>query len=136
MKNLDSFIDKRNGKSYKTFQIGTQLWMAENLNVGVFRNGESIPFVKNEHDWYRVGKDKLPALCYYYNRPAYYSEKFGTLYNWYAVVDNRGLAPEGWHIPSDEEWSILINELIKKNNQSGGVAEWSCSEYRDWETIH
>ena len=58
----------------------------------------------------RAGVSKQPAWCYYNNDPAY-GRTYGRLYNWYAVNDPRGLAPQGWHIPSDEEWAVTIDFL-------------------------
>ena len=98
------------GNSYTTVQIGNQKWMAENLNVSRFRNGDSIPEIKSAEEWMRYGEEKKPAYCVIENNPDY-GIKYGKLYNWYAVNDPRGLAPEGWHIPSDEEWTELTNFL-------------------------
>jgi uncharacterized protein (TIGR02145 family) len=90
--------------------IGNQIWMTKNLNVDKFRNGDPIPEAKTDEEWENAGEDKQPAWCYYNNDPAN-GEKFGKLYNWYAVNDPRGLAPEGWHIPSDAEWTQLTGYL-------------------------
>jgi clan AA aspartic protease (TIGR02281 family) len=98
------------GQVYKTVKIGNQVWMAENLNVERFRNGDLIPHAKTEEEWKKAGENKQPAWCYYDNDPAN-GKKYGKLYNWYAVNDPRGLAPKGWHIPGDEEWTTLIDYL-------------------------
>lgn len=94
----------------KEVKIGNQIWMAQNLTVTHFRNGDSIPHVKSAEDWERAGKEQKPAWCYYNNDPANES-RYGKLYNWYAVNDARGLAPTGWHIPSDMEWKQLTDQL-------------------------
>lgn len=94
----------------KEVKIGQQIWMTENLNVDQFRNGDSIPEAKTEEEWNRAGEAKQPAWCYYENDPVN-GAKYGILYNWYAVNDSRGLAPEGWKIPSDEDWSRLADFL-------------------------
>jgi uncharacterized protein (TIGR02145 family) len=86
--------------------------MVENLNVATFRNGVAIPEVQDA--WYKAGDNKQPAWCYYDNDPKN-GVKYGKLYNWYAVVDNNGLCPQGWHIPSDDEWDTLINYLGGKD---------------------
>jgi uncharacterized protein (TIGR02145 family) len=91
-------------------RIGSQVWTTTNLNVVTFRNGDTIPEAKSEKDWETAGYNKQPAWCYNENN-AGYGVKYGKLYNWYAVNDPRGLAPNGWHIPSDAEWSQLINYL-------------------------
>ena len=94
----------------KEVSIGNQVWMTQNLNVDKFRNGDPIPHVKTDEEWVKAGENKQPAWCYYNNDPAN-GEKYGKLYNWYAVNDPRGLAPEGWKIPSDEDWSRLTDFL-------------------------
>ncbi len=91
--------------TFKEVKIGTQVWMAENLTVDKFRNGDPIPEAKTDEDW-----TKGPVWCYYGNDPAN-GAKYGKLYNWKAVNDPRGLAPAGWHIPSDAEWTHLTDFL-------------------------
>jgi uncharacterized protein (TIGR02145 family) len=114
-------IDSNN----KTVSIGSQIWMTENLNVDRFRNGDLIPEAKTVDEWEIAGKNKQPAWCYYDNDPMN-GEKYGKLYNWYAVNDSRGLAPIGWNIPSNEDWNILSKSLggdaksgtkLKSNNK-------------------
>jgi len=90
--------------------IGTQVWSTKNLNVSTFRNGDPIPEAKTIEEWERAGENKQPAWCYYNNDPAN-GAKYGKLYNWYAVNDSRGLAPVGYHIPSDAEWTKLVDYL-------------------------
>ena len=94
----------------QTVTIGTQVWMNKNLDVATFRNGDSIPHSKTDQEWKKAGESKQPAWCYYDNDPAN-GAKYGKLYNWYAVIDSRGLAPVGYHIPSKEEWELLIDNL-------------------------
>jgi len=91
------------GDGSKTVKIGKQVWMAENLDVETYRNGDSIPQVKSPEAWEKL---KTGAWCYFENKTEY-GLKYGKLYNWYAVNDPRGLAPEGFHIPSDKEWEQL-----------------------------
>lgn len=93
-----------------TVLIGAQIWTTENLEVSHFRNGEIIPEVSNFEDWMKAGENKQPAWCYY-NNDSLYGKKHGKLYNWFAVIDPRGLAPIGYHIPSQEEWDQLIRTL-------------------------
>jgi uncharacterized protein (TIGR02145 family) len=92
--------------------IGKQVWMSENLNVDKFRNGDPILEAKTDEEWGTAYENQQPAWCYYNNDPAN-GEKYGKLYNWYAVNDKRGLAPFGYHIPSDEEWTTLEDFLGK-----------------------
>jgi uncharacterized protein (TIGR02145 family) len=91
-------------------KIGTQVWMTKNLDVSKFRNGDLITEAKTEDEWKKAGDNKQPAWCYYDNNSAN-GAKYGKLYNWYAVSDARGLAPEGWHVPEDREWRVLIEFL-------------------------
>lgn len=91
-------------------KIGNQIWMTKNLDVDHFRNGDPIFQAKTAEEWERAGETGSPAWCYYNNDPANGS-KYGKLYNWYAVNDPRGLAPVGYHIPSDKEWSLLTDFL-------------------------
>ena len=88
--------------------IGSQAWMSENLNEGRFRNGDLILQVKNLKEMEDASNQKIPAWCFLNFDPKN-GEKYGKLYNWYAVIDKRGLAPEGWHISADSEWSKLIS---------------------------
>jgi len=98
------------GNQYKTVMIGNQVWMAENLDVDRFRNGDLIPEAKTAEEWKRAGEGNQPAWSYYDNNPAN-GVIYGKLYNWHAVTDPRGLAPKDWHIPSDREWTALTDYL-------------------------
>jgi len=90
--------------------IGKHVWMSENLNVDKFRNGDPIPEAKTDEEWLKAAKNGQPAWCYYNNNPDN-GDRYGKLYNWFAVNDPRGLAPEGWKIPSDEDWTRLTDFL-------------------------
>jgi uncharacterized protein (TIGR02145 family) len=90
-----------------TIVIGTQQWMEKNLDVVTYRNGDIIPHVTDPTEWAAL---TTGAWCYYNNDPAN-GAIYGKLYNWYAVNDPRGLAPQGWHIPTDEEWTTLSTKL-------------------------
>ncbi len=102
-----STVTDIDGNVYNTVTIGTQNWMKENLNTSHYRNGDPIPQVTDSAQWLNL---KTGAWCYYNNDPAN-KAIYGKLYNWYAVNDPRGLAPEGWHIPNDTEWSVIVNYL-------------------------
>mgnify|MGYP006292784259 FL=1 len=88
--------------------IGTQIWCAQNLSVRTYRNGDPIPQVTDPTAW---GNLTTGAWCWYNNDSATYAVTYGRLYNWYAVNDPRGLAPNGWHVPTDAEWTTLTNFL-------------------------
>jgi uncharacterized protein (TIGR02145 family) len=125
--------------SYKSVKIGTQTWMAENLNVSTFRNGDLIPEAKTKEEWEKAGKEGKPAWCYYDNDPKN-GAKYGKLYNWYAVNDHRGLAPAGWHVPTDTEWTTLGDQLGsdpgKKMKSTSGWDSWeedlTCKNCESW----
>ncbi len=91
-------------------KIGKQIWKTENLNVNRFRNGDLIPEAKTMKQWKKAGESKQPIYCHY-KFDSINGSKYGKLYNWYAVSDSRGLAPKGWHIPSDAEYYELIDYL-------------------------
>jgi uncharacterized protein (TIGR02145 family) len=104
----------KSGTSFKEVTIGEQVWMAENLDIDKFRNGDPIPQVTTKVEMENANKNGQPAWCYYD-----FDEKkgggYGKLYNWYAVNDPRGLAPEGWHVPQYYEWFELYSYLGGKN---------------------
>jgi uncharacterized protein (TIGR02145 family) len=95
------------GNVYRTVKIGNQIWLAENLKVKKYRDGTEIP---NAIDNYQWPGQSSGAWCYY-NNDSGNGETYGALYNWQAVNDSRNLAPEGWHVPTDEEWQELADYL-------------------------
>lgn len=95
------------GNVYHTVTIGTQTWMVENLNTTKYRNGDPIPNITDDTEWKNLTSG---AYCDYINTPDP-SGPFGRLYNWFAVNDSRNIAPNGWHIPTDDEWTILTTYL-------------------------
>lgn len=99
-----------NGKTYGTVMIGNQTWMAENLDVSKFTNGDTIPQARSKDDWWKAGEEGKPAWCYFNNDPVM-GRMYGKLYNWFAVNDPRGLAPKGWHVASDKEWTRMTDYL-------------------------
>jgi uncharacterized protein (TIGR02145 family) len=116
-------------ESFKSVKIGTQTWMTENLNVSTFRNGDPIPEAKTVEEWEKADKEGKPAWCYYDNDPKN-GAIYGKLYNWYAVIDPRGLAPAGWHVPSDPEWTtlgdFLGDDAGKKMKSTSGWNGYGC----------
>ncbi len=85
--------------------IGTQTWSNKNLNVARYRNGDPIPQVTDPTQWANL---TTGAWCWYNNDSATYAATYGRLYNWYAVNDPRGLAPQGWRIPTEGDWNRLV----------------------------
>jgi uncharacterized protein (TIGR02145 family) len=104
------------GNEYVTVIIGEQEWMAENLRVIKYNNGEAIsPFRKNAEGQRRT--EGVYAIYPYDNVSGINSSEemaasYGILYNWHAVNDSRGLCPQGWHVPTDDEWTELVNYII------------------------
>jgi uncharacterized protein (TIGR02145 family) len=111
---------------FKEVVIGNQVWMAVNLDVDKFRNGEPIFHAKTKAEWRNAARESRPAWSYYDFNPDN-GLKYGKLYNWYAVNDPRGLAPKGWHIPEFEEWNTLVyymnDEPGKKMKSADGWFE-------------
>ena len=112
-------------------RIGEQTWMTRNLDVGTFRNGDSIFHARTFEEWYDVCKKNIPAC--------FISDDDGSVkyYNWYAVNDKRGLAPIGWHVPSMTEWKKLLLEVgdlpwlkLKSKNHWGNY-NFDCPEGLD-----
>jgi len=105
----DNTMTDQDGNVYKTITIGTQTWMAENLRTTKYQDGTAIP---NETDFTAWKKLTTGAYCNFNNTTnAETIATYGRLYNWYAVADSRMIAPTGWHIPTDAEWTILSTYL-------------------------
>jgi uncharacterized protein (TIGR02145 family) len=114
----ESSSNVQDTNDFKGVVIGNQIWMTENLNVTTFQNGDVIPEAKSAKDWEVAGQQGKPCWCYYDDN--YHNEKkYGKLYNWFAVSDKRGLAPRGWHIPTDMEWRGLMDYLSGKHLSIG-----------------
>ena len=119
-------VTDADGNVYHTIIIGKQVWMAENLKVLHYNNGDAIPEVKDDKAWRELNTG---AYCIYDNQKAN-AKIHGLLYNWHAVSDARKLAPKGWHIPSDAEWKTLIAS-IGDNTIAGSKLKATGSTY--WE---
>jgi uncharacterized protein (TIGR02145 family) len=124
--------------AYKTVQIGDQVWMAENLKVTHFRIGDAIPSLTDNTKWINF---TTGAYCNYENNVDNVAT-YGRLYNWYAVNDYRNIAPEGWHVPSDEEWKQLemylgmsqieANKLgLRGTNEGGKLKEVGTAHWQE-----
>ena len=128
--NLATIVTDVDGNKYTFVQIGQQVWMDKNLEVETYRNGDVIPQVTDAKEWAAL---KTGAWCYHSNNKAN-GVIYGKLYNWYAVNDPRGLAPEGWHIPSNAEWTILSTFLGGASVAGGkmkstGTSRWDSPNF-------
>jgi len=116
------------GNIYETVKIGNQVWMAKNLKATHYRNGETIPNVTGNSEW---GNLSTSACCAYDNKESNVST-CGRLYNWYAVNDSRGLAPKGWHVPSDAEFQILVDHLGGNKIAGGKMKEVRTTHWKSF----
>ena len=113
-------------KKENEISIGNQIWMNENLKTSTFRNGDELKYIKTIDDWNHSILNKEPGYCFY-NNVYENGEKKGYLYNWYAINDKRGLAPQGWKIPEITDFQHLIQALdpseqlilLDKNDEKG-----------------
>jgi len=111
----------QDGNVYKTIVIGTQTWMAENLRTTKYRDGSAIPVVTSNTAWAALSTG---AYCNYNNTANNDTiATFGRLYNWYAATDTRNIAPTGWHIPTDAEWTTLTTTLLGESVAGGKLKE-------------
>lgn len=99
--NEEEFLDT------KEIEIGAQIWSKNNLEVTTFKNGDQIEIITDNKKW---AKSKKPAMCYYENNTEN-GKTYGAMYNLFAVLDSRGLAPEGFKIPSEDDFRNLIDTL-------------------------
>jgi uncharacterized protein (TIGR02145 family) len=135
--NATSTVSDIEGNVYKTVTIGTQTWMAENLKSTTYNNGSPIPLVTDQDEW---GSLTTPAYCWYDNNIAN-KTKYGALYNGYVVdaASNGGknVCPSGWHVPSDNEWTVLTDYLTNNGYGYEGIGDdiaKSCASKWGWES--
>jgi uncharacterized protein (TIGR02145 family) len=111
--------------------------MSENLKVIHYRNGDPIPFIVNSYEWQVL---KTDGYCVWENEVVY-ADTFGYLYNWFAASDSRKIAPNGWHVPTDEEWNELENYLGMSQSEADkidwrGVGTGVGGKLKETETTH
>tara|TARA_B100001029_G_C15041849_1_gene444213 strand:+ start:722 stop:1777 length:1056 start_codon:yes stop_codon:yes gene_type:complete len=104
------------GNIYQTVEIGNQLWMSENLKVTHFNNGDAITYIENDGHWGSLDEGQYGV----YDDELTNTDIYGNLYNWLAVDDIRGICPEGWHIPSYEEFIQLTDFIAPEGIESWG----------------
>lgn len=119
--NSPSLCIDYDGNAYPTFTIGNQTWMAENLRVTHYRNGDAIPNVTDNSAWAAL---ITGAYCWYNNDQST-NAIYGVLYNWYTVSDSLGLCPDGWHVPTHTEYLTLSNYLGGTINAGGKMKSLS-----------
>lgn len=121
------------GNVYKTVKIGTQNWMAENLKSEKYTDGEEIPNITDSIDWQN---QKTPAYSYYHNNKAAYKDKYGALYNGFAMTTGK-ICPKGWHVPTKAEWQTLLDYLAANGYNYDGTTisnkvAVSLAEFENW----
>jgi uncharacterized protein (TIGR02145 family) len=116
------------GYDYATVQIGEQCWYAENLRAEQYQNGDSIAGNLNDDAWTNTTEGAQAIL----NENEENVELHGRLYNFYAVLDERGLCPAGWHVPADEEW-ITLGEELGGIDVAGAAMKNSESDTPPWD---
>ncbi|MBO9202957.1 MULTISPECIES: fibrobacter succinogenes major paralogous domain-containing protein [Niastella] len=120
------YVTDIDGNSYTTVTIGNKVWMAQNLQVTHYRNGDPIPPLTDNTTW---SASTQGAYCNY-NNDTSLVHAYGRLYNWHAINDQRNIAPEGWHIPSDEELNCLISWLEKDTASANKFKQPALGGYR------
>ena len=117
------------GKYYSSIIIQDQEWMQQNLSVSRYRNGDLIPTHLDRTQW-QATKEGAYAID---RTNVLYDSLYGKLYNWYAVNDERGLCPLGWHVPSDQDWTILeMNVGAEAGTKLKSAIGWKEAERRGW----
>jgi uncharacterized protein (TIGR02145 family) len=113
---------------YSIVRIGNQIWMAENLKTSKLNDGKKIPLVTDNAKWKAL---ETPAYCWFENDSTNEVD-YGALYNWF-TVNTKKLCPAGWHVPSDDEWGIMISTLGDVNTRGdrlkeAGVEHWKSTQ--------
>ena len=124
-------VSDNDGHTYNYKTIGTQVWMTENLRTSKYRNGESITNLTANADWMAA---TFGAWCNYNNDSITYENRYGKLYNWYAVNDSRNIAPIGWHVATDSEWATLTNYVFANPGASNSWCK-ALASTTDWATF-
>lgn len=122
---LGETVEDIDGNTYQSVIIGAQTWMAENLKTSHYNDGTPIPYVTDYSAWKNL---TTPAFCWCNNEFAY-KDIYGAQYNFYTVTDNNKLCPSGWHIPSDSEWTDLVNFLGGNEIAGGKMKEVGTSHW-------
>jgi len=117
-------VTDQNGNTYATIAIGTQEWFAENLRATSYANGDPIPNVTDATEWIQL----TTGAWAHYNNNSQFENPYGKLYNWYAVADPRNVCPNGWHVSTDEEWTVL-RDYLGGDSIAGGKMKTTGTQY-------
>jgi uncharacterized protein (TIGR02145 family) len=121
-----SQVKDGDGNMYNTVTIGDQEWLAENLKTTTLIDGTPIELVTEDVEW----QDRTtPGYCFYDNDESTYKDPYGPLYNWFTVNTGK-LCPDGWHVPTNDDWATLMDYLGGSNSAGGklketGTTHWS-----------
>lgn len=107
------------GNAYSTIQIGTQIWMAQNLRVTRYSNGDSIPNIQGSLEWADATTDAFS----YYNNDTSTAEVYGNYYNYKVASDSRNVCPVGWRVPSNGNWATLVSYSGGSQNAADSLKE-------------
>jgi len=129
-------IDVENNR-YNVIKIGDLYWTVENLKTTKLNDGTDIELITEKKEWIDAGVNDMPAYCYYDNDLSN-KQKYGVLYNYHAVNTGK-LAPEGWRVPTNEDWKGLENYLINNGynwdvSKTGDKIAKSMAANTDWKT--
>lgn len=121
---FDSNITDIDGNTYRTFKIGNQQWMADNLKTTKYSDGSTIINISTDNILW--SSNTTGAWCYY-NNDVENNSKYGKLYNWYVINSSisgyKNICPTGWHVPSDNEWTILTDYLGGETDAGGKMKQ-------------
>jgi uncharacterized protein (TIGR02145 family) len=120
---VNSQVTDIEGNTYKTIQIGSQIWMAENLRTTKYNNGSDIPLVSGS-EWCTM---ETHGYCWYNNDLKIFGKVYGALYNW-NTVNSGNLCPYGWHVPTDAEWTTL-SDYLGGEKSAGGLLKESGTKH-------
>ena len=134
------FVTDLDSNIYNTVQIGNQCWMKENLKTTTFRNGTPIENVESPDHW----ENTFTGAYVWYENDISWKDLYGAMYNWYAVDDDNGICPTGWHVPSNSEWQVMTSFIgglskgkeLKSCRQINSVMGGDCDteEHPRWES--
>ena len=122
---ISGFCVDIDGNEYATVIIGNQVWMSENLKVTKYRDGTAIPTGLSNSEW----ENTTSGAYAVYDNNETHADTYGYLYNWYAVDDSRNIAPDGWHVATDAEWTTLTDYLGGTSVAGGKMKETGTSHW-------